>query len=75
MENIIKTFGDINKRIYGVNPFEKSEEKKFDCEVCEDKGYVEKTEWSGTDNSYDVEVKCSCQDNDDETGRDEYYNR
>ncbi len=36
--------------------------KKFDCEICEDKGFIEKTEWSGTDDSYDVEVKCQCQE-------------
>ena len=31
------------------------------CEYCADTGIVEKTEWSGTDSSYEVEVKCQCQ--------------
>ena len=31
-----------------------------ECEKCEGKGYIEKTEWSGTDDSYDVEVRCVC---------------
>jgi len=34
--------------------------KKVNCNICEDKGFYEKTEWSGTDDSYDVEVKCEC---------------
>ncbi len=32
------------------------------CEICEDRGFIQKTEWSGTDDSYDVEVKCQCQE-------------
>jgi hypothetical protein len=56
--DIIKTMGKINQSLYGINPFE----KKFDCDTCEDKGYVEKTEWSGTDDSYDITVKCACQE-------------
>lgn len=30
------------------------------CEHCEGKGVIEKTEWSGTDDSYHVTVKCVC---------------
>jgi hypothetical protein len=30
------------------------------CEICNDKGFYEKTEWSGTDDSYDVAVRCQC---------------
>jgi len=37
-------------------------EEKFNCDRCEDKGYFEKTEWSGTDDSYDITRKCDCQD-------------
>lgn len=34
------------------------------CERCEDKGYIEKTEWVGEDDSYDITIRCECQDND-----------
>ena len=30
------------------------------CEICQDKGFIEKTEWSGTDDSYDVTIRCEC---------------
>lgn len=30
------------------------------CEFCQDEGYVTKTEWVGTDTSYDLEVRCIC---------------
>lgn len=36
------------------------EREQDKCEYCQDTGYVTKTEWSGTDDSYDVEVKCGC---------------
>ena len=36
------------------------ESKMFGCEVCEDKGFIEKTEWSGTDDSYDITIRCNC---------------
>ena len=36
--------------------------KEFNCDICEDKGYYEKTEWTGTDTSYEVEKKCICQE-------------
>jgi hypothetical protein len=35
-------------------------EEKVNCSICEDKGFIEKTEWSGTDDSYDVAVRCQC---------------
>ena len=34
--------------------------KEFQCEKCEDTGYYEKTEWTDTDDSYGVEVRCEC---------------
>ena len=33
------------------------------CEICKDKGYVTKTEWSdenGRDMDYEIEVRCIC---------------
>lgn len=35
-------------------------DQKFDCSICKDKGFIEKTEWTGTDDSYDVQVRCEC---------------
>lgn len=35
---------------------------KVDCELCNDTGIVSTTEWSGTDDSYEVEAKCKCQE-------------
>lgn len=35
---------------------------KYNCYVCEDKGYILKTNWANTDDSYDVEIKCSCRE-------------
>ena len=32
------------------------------CEICNDTGFYEATEWSGTDDSYDITKKCICQD-------------
>lgn len=32
------------------------------CKICHDTGIIEKTEWTGDDQSYDVEKKCSCQE-------------
>lgn len=46
----------LEERISGVK------EEKFDCEICEDTGIISKTEWSGTDDSYEVEFKCSCRE-------------
>lgn len=34
---------------------------EYDCELCEDTGVITKTEWTGTDDSYEVEKKCVCQ--------------
>lgn len=31
------------------------------CDICKDEGFIEKTEWSGTDDSYDITIKCECQ--------------
>ena len=31
-----------------------------DCKECEDEGVITKTEWFDEDNSYDVIVKCKC---------------
>jgi hypothetical protein len=36
--------------------------KDYKCEDCKDTGYVEKTEWTGTDDSYDITVRCECND-------------
>lgn len=33
---------------------------EWHCEDCHDTGIISKTEWSGTDDSYDVEVRCHC---------------
>jgi hypothetical protein len=30
------------------------------CDICKDEGFIEKTEWSDTDSSYDVTIKCEC---------------
>lgn len=30
------------------------------CEKCGGDGFIEKTEWSGDDDSYEVKVKCEC---------------
>lgn len=32
------------------------------CEICRDTGFVSKTEWTGTDESYEVEKRCVCQE-------------
>ena len=32
------------------------------CDICQDKGFYEKTEWSGTDDDYQVTVRCKCND-------------
>lgn len=34
------------------------------CNKCLGRGYITKTEWVGTDTSYDVEIPCECNDND-----------
>ena len=45
----------------GLSPVEDMLGKeKFNCEKCEDKGFYEKTEWSGEDDSYDITVRCAC---------------
>lgn len=37
----------------------------YKCERCEDTGITTKTEWSGEDNSYEVEMRCpDCNNND-----------
>jgi hypothetical protein len=35
-------------------------EVEYYCNICKDTGYITKTEWTGTDQSYEVEVKCIC---------------
>lgn len=31
------------------------------CKICNNTGYISKTEWTGTDTSYDVIIgKCDC---------------
>lgn len=32
------------------------------CDKCLGMGFITKTEWAGTDDSYEVEVRCSCQE-------------
>ena len=32
------------------------------CKECNDEGVIEKTEWTGDDESYEVVVKCMCQE-------------
>lgn len=32
------------------------------CEHCNGDGFITKTEWTGTDDSHDVEVRCVCQE-------------
>jgi hypothetical protein len=44
----------------GNDMLEAEEAREFNCEKCEDKGFYEKTEWTGTDDSHEVEVKCEC---------------
>lgn len=34
----------------------------YNCNICEDEGYILITEWTDTDTSYEVEVLCICQD-------------
>jgi hypothetical protein len=36
------------------------EVEKFDCSICEDKGFITKTEWSGDDEDYEVTFPCEC---------------
>lgn len=37
-------------------------EVSYNCQICEDTGIVTKTEWSGDDDSYEVEAHCKCQE-------------
>ena len=38
---------------------------EFHCDKCFGTGIMTKTEWTGTDDSYEVEVRCpECNDND-----------
>lgn len=32
----------------------------FNCDQCEDSGFITKTEWSDTDTSYEVMKRCEC---------------
>ena len=32
------------------------------CRKCEGTGYITKDEWVGTDDSYEVEIKCQCKE-------------
>ncbi len=41
--------------------FASEAEEKFKCEDCQDTGIISKTEWTGTDDSHEVEFKCHCQ--------------
>jgi len=41
---------------------EHSEQVKYSCEQCKDTGFITKTEWTDSDTSYDVEVRCNCQE-------------
>lgn len=36
------------------------EETKYNCIICEDKGYIIKTEWVNDDDDYEVMVRCEC---------------
>jgi hypothetical protein len=36
--------------------------EKFKCDLCEDTGIVTRDEWTGTDDSYEVEKECKCQE-------------
>ncbi len=40
--------------------------QKPNCTVCEDEGTISKTEWTGTDDSYEVKVKCVCNEDSNE---------
>lgn len=33
-----------------------------ECEDCNDTGIIMKDEWTGTDTSYEVAIRCKCQD-------------
>lgn len=35
---------------------------EWHCLECEGTGVITKTEWTDTDTSYEVEIKCSCVD-------------
>lgn len=35
-------------------------ELTYNCKICQDKGFIEKTEWTDTDTSYEVIVRCEC---------------
>jgi hypothetical protein len=30
------------------------------CDICKDEGFFMKDEWTGTDTSYEVAVRCEC---------------
>lgn len=36
--------------------------EKEKCHLCHDKGYITKTEWADDDRDYEVEIRCSCQE-------------
>lgn len=33
---------------------------KMVCEYCQGSGVIQKTEWTGTDTSYEVDIICQC---------------
>lgn len=45
-----------------TNGCEGCDDHHYNCDKCQDTGIVTKTEWTGTDDSHDVEKKCECQD-------------
>jgi len=61
-------FFDLNKTICdGSTPEEavaklwlELNKKKYNCDLCKDEGAIKKTEWTGTDQSYEVIVRCEC---------------
>ena len=36
------------------------EEQTFACKKCKDTGVILKDEWTGTDDSYEVAIRCEC---------------
>lgn len=35
---------------------------KYKCDDCKDTGFCQKIEWTGDDDSHEVEIKCGCQE-------------
>lgn len=51
--------GDLNKIMEMSDISGKS---RYFCEECHDTGIIKKTEWTDTDTSYEVEIKCKCRE-------------